>query len=318
MMAARDRGGTTRATRRNVDNERVSTWGGVGDVSGFDLDRLRERAIAGEVGAGELQFACREWMRGYWLRLCRDGGYFHDSEEAEDIAQEKLTDLIAKHGPFLEGPAKLAGYLASAIRNKWRDECRRLVIRRRAGTPLPLDDPDAQEAPDLHAGADFEEVETSYSYEQARAAARRRLPLLGIERCPFHLAGCPHRAVVLGVLERLVDEPGLDHRALLGAVARDYGYTTRDHTMQANLICCYEWWRYRVFAGTVVDGPGSATGDPLRGPIIDRLNVKDGRWQSRFCSPEGARLIVRADAGFGKLLRKYKPEVLEYLEGGAS
>jgi DNA-directed RNA polymerase specialized sigma24 family protein len=315
MTAARDRGGTARVTGRNVDNERVSTRGAGGDVSGFDLDPLRERALAGEVTAGELQFACREWMRRYWLRLCRDGGHFQDSEEAEDIAQEKLTDLTVKLGQFLEGPEKLAGYLATATRNRWFDEYRR---RGRVGTPLPLDDPDVREAPDPHAGAGFEEVETSYSNEQARTAARRRLPLLGIEQCPFHLEGCPHRGVVLGVLNRLIDEPELDHRVLLSAVGREYGYTTRDHTMQANLLCCYEWWRYRIFAGTVLDGPGTATPDRLRGPIIDRLNVRDGRWRCRFCSPEGARLIVRTDAGFGKLLRKQKPDVLEYLEGGAS
>ncbi len=318
MTAARDRGGTARATGRNVDNERVSTPGAGGDVSGFDLDPLRERALAGEVTAGELQQSCRDYMVKCWLRMSGQGGCFRDSDEALDLAQEKLTDLIVKLGPFLEGPEKLAGYLDKTMRNRWFDEYRRRATRWRAGTPWPLDDPDTQEAPDPQAGAGFEEVETSYSYEQVRAAARRRLPSLGTEQCPFHLAGCPHRGVVLGVLNRLIDEPGLDHRVLLGAVGRKYGYTTRDHTMQANLICCYEWWRYRIFAGTVLDGPGSATADRLREPITDRLGVKDGRWRARFCSPEGARLIVRTDAGFGRLLRKHKPEVLEYLEGGAS
>jgi hypothetical protein len=318
MTAARDRGGTARVTGRNVDNERVSTRGAGGDVSGFDLDPLRERALAGEITAGELQVSCRDYLVKCWLRMSGDGGCFRDSEEALDHAQEKLADLIDKHGQFLEGPEKLAGYLATAIRNKWTDEYRRQVVRQRAGTPWPLDDPDAQEAPDPHAGAGFEEVDMSHSSARARAAACRRLPLLGIERCPFHLAGCPHRGEVLGVLERLIAELGLDYRALLDALGREYGYSTRDHTMQGNLICCYEWWRYRIFAGTVLDGPDSATADRLRGPIVDRLNVRGGRWRSRFCSPEGARLIVQTDTGFGRLLRKHKPDVLEYLEGGAS
>lgn len=318
MTAARDRGGTARVTGPNVDNERVSTRRAGGDVSGFDLDPLRERALAGEVTAGELQRTCRDYMVKCWLRLSGEGRCFRDSDEALDMAQEKLAGLIDKYGQFLEGPEKLAGYLATAMRNRWNDEYRRRATRWRAGTPWPLDDPDTQEAQDPYAEASFEEVEMNYSYEQVRAAARRRLPLLVIERCPFHLAGCPHRGKVLGVLERLIDEPDLDHRVLLGAVGRQYGYTTRDHTLQANLICCYEWWRYRVFAGTVLDGPGTGTPHRLREPVIGRLNVKDGRWHSRFCSPEGARFIVSTDTEFGRLLRKHKPEVLEYLEGGAS
>ncbi len=253
-----------------------------------------------------------------WLGMSGEGGCFRDSEEALDHAQKKLADLITKYGQFLEGPEKLAGYVARAMHNQWISEGRSVTAHRRLGTPLPLDDPDAQEVPDPRADAGFEEVEMNYSYEQVRAAARRRRPLLIIERCPFHLEGCPLRGEVLGVLERVIDESDLDHRVLLGIAGREYGYTTRDHTMQANLICCYEWWRYRVFAGTVLDGPGTDTPDRLREPIINRLNVKAGRWRSRFCSPEGARLIVRTDAEFGRLLRKHKPEVIEYLEGGAS
>ena len=75
-----------------MDNERVST-SGADDVSGFDLDPLRERALAGEISAGELQLKCGEYMRKCWLRMSGNSDCFRDSEEAHDMAQEKLADL---------------------------------------------------------------------------------------------------------------------------------------------------------------------------------------------------------------------------------
>ena len=89
--------------------------------------------------------------------------------------------------------------------------------------------------------------------------------------------------ILEGLIDKLkldyrVDELELDQRALLGIKGREFGYTTRGHTLQANLICCYERWRCRIFAGTVLDGPGSITPDRLAGlsSAVLRSGMADG------------------------------------------
>lgn len=254
------------------------------------LDRLHQRALAGEVRAEELgRSAFAHVLRAVVRRSKRDF-LLHDID-TENYAQQVLSNVMravggkdASLGLFPEVTG-LTAYLNTAAANQLNT-----VRRRRAGGTELM--PDSIDAPVK--GADGEEftvdvidVRATIDVDgiAARAAypkARRRLPGLREEvnaggQCLFHPWGpCPHAAAVLDLLAEVINAGGeltvedvADRIAEVGRTLSlpanrtgagakrkaDAPQTLSDHyhTLDRHFRRCFQWWWYRAFVGTDLD-----------------------------------------------------------------
>jgi hypothetical protein len=317
-----------------VDNEHVSTLAPADDAddesNAFPLDALRRRAQRGEVGVRVFHDACRAHMARRWRSHCNDpecSRYF-DPQEAEASTADAFSNLVLAYGELLEGVDKVTGVVNKAVKRQYTSTGRKITCRIRVS--WSLDDPEYVER--ANASVSDDARDRAEGMAELRAIVFPRLANVRAEmgadpRCAFHLKGCDYAERVVNVLELHLRFPALDPYWLLGELGRVLGYSRSDHSTQEHLDCCYEWWQYRVFAGTVVDPPdGSADEDPVRDwirwPILARFQLtktsRGSAWNPRVVRLESARHILRTDERFVALLRKHKPEVYKFLEGGAN
>ena len=334
MNATRNRRSTAHEARRDADNKYVSSLDAADDAddesNAFPLDVLRRRAQRGEISPGVLHDACRAHMARRWRSLCNDrgGGRYPDWHEVEANAADAFSSLVMAYGELLDGADKVTGVVNRAIENRYLDVGRK--FSRRVRIDSSLDDPQYIERADATVGDDA--IDQAEDMADVRAIAFPAIAKLLAEisvdpRCAFHLKGCEHAELVINVLRWYLEHPGVDPYWYLGELGRQLGYSRSNHSTQEHLDCCYEWWQYRVFAGTAADPPdGTADEDPVRDwirwPILMRFQLTKTKrgtaWNARVVRLESARHILRTDERFGALLRKHKPESYEFLEGGAS
>lgn len=326
MNATRNRRSSARRASPDEKNEDVSSRDAADDAddnrSEFPLDAMRRSAQEGETTIRAFHDACRAHMVRRWRSLCHDpelGRYF-DRHDAEANAADAFSSLVLAYGELLEGADKVTGAVNRTIKRQYIDTGRKISRRVRASS---LDEPRNVElaAPAIGDPDQVEEMADLRAIAYPAIAALRE-ESRSDPQCAFHLKGCPHADLVVAVLDLHLKFPAVEPYWMLGEQGRQLGYSRGDHSTQEHLDCCYEWRQYRVFAGTTVDPPdGSADEDPardwLRWPILARFQItKKGAWNPRVVRLESARHILRTDERFGALLRRHKPEVCKFLEGG--
>ncbi|EFC79867.1 hypothetical protein [Parafrankia sp. EUN1f] len=347
-MAQPTADGTSRGSPGVVDNRPVMLPDAPGQASTAPrvLDRLRGRARAGDITVTEFLEGCRTYTDRELARRIRSYRCL-ESSDAEDFGQEVWAALVMRKGgedwlfPTVD---LLTAYFSTSIDNYLRGK-----HTKRGGRPVevPIHDltagshgraPSAELA-DPAAERRIAEVAAAVDRQAAATAARDVLRRRGPQlrelaqasegpSCPFHYARpCPHTAQVLEFVERhgvRLDELE-DVAEALAAAGRALSLSDRDHSLDRHFRRCFEWWRYRAFAGTCLD-PAAGRGadltddqpsspvDRLRLPIVGRLRLRqNGSWDAVACSLRGARALITPDDEFRRLLQVRRPEVHAYL-----
>jgi DNA-directed RNA polymerase specialized sigma24 family protein len=332
-----------------------------GSPGGRGLTTLRDCAKAGEIGIDEYYAACYKVLCPFVYRNSRR---YLDKEsfDAGDIVQETLTKAIQRYGKFIDRDPKDLDKPIDNVSSLLITMAKNLLTSHNppSGESAPRGPDDRPRRPEGNPEAKKRPVSLdvlqqaggladrnvvageSLAYAdgeilaQARDQARRQLHKLaararGPRACPFNMTsktGCPHAALVFGLIAELIgldlDLDLADRHAgeRLRDLGRQLGLSSRDNELRRQLIGCFDWWSYQAFLGTIIDQPHGG-GDRIRTPLVrwltDGLRA-DGTWASSACPLRGAQLILATGPEeFERLLAQAgRPDVYEFLKRRAS